>query len=403
MSGLLAHQDRLDVVSDNISNANTVAFKRSRVAFSEVLGQQLIGVGRTQGGNSVNPAFVGNGVNVGSIDKNWNQGKLNHTDIRTDLALNGDGYFVAGKDGRNVLTRAGNFSFDQNGVLVTSTGLPVQGYGLDADGNIDPTRLQTIQLDSNTNDPAKFTENATLTGNLSADAVDGDTFELSTAVVDEQGKTHNVTIEFTKTGTSNEWEYEIGYGGDGDNPFDGGPVSGTIGFETDGSLDPSSNPNPTLDWNNGFVGGGESITFDIASLTQFSGSSTALVEDQDGHDSGELVGYNFNSEGMLELNFSNGEQQIRGQLAIGEVNNPNGLEQIGDNLYGVTAQSGDLKLGRAGQEISTSVVAGALEESNVDIATEFTDMITTQRGYQASARVITTSDEILQETLQLKR
>ena len=160
----------------------------------------------------------------------------------------------------------------------------------------------------------------------------------------------------------------------------------------------------TLNWDAGAVGvAGATLDFDLESLTQYSGSSTAIVQDQDGRASGELVGYNFDTKGKLVLNFSNGEQRVAGQLAIGNVTNPNGLEQLGDNMFGVTAQSGELKLGRSGQEVNAAVVSGALEQSNVDLATEFTDMITSQRGYQASARVITTSDEILQETLQLKR
>lgn len=414
MSGLLSHQDRLNVVGDNISNSNTVAFKRSRVAFAEMLGQQLVGVSRTQGGDTVNPAFVGNGTKVSSIDKNWNQGTLESTQIRTDLALNGDGYFVAKKGGRNIATRAGNFSFNEQGTLVTSTGLDVQGYGVDANGNVDASQLTNIKLDPNTKDPPKFTENMAVAGNLSSDAAVGDTATISTSVYDEQGKAHNVVLEYTKTG-ANTWDVAFDTGGSG--PF-AGNASGasndiyqaTIAFNTDGSIDTvtgddanGSGDGLNLSWDNAAVSGGPDLDISLEPLTQYSGSSTVVVEDQDGHASGELVGYNFDTKGRFVLNFSNGEQQIRGQLALANVNNPNGLEQIGDNLYGATAQSGELSIGRAGREVSTSVVAGSLEQSNVDIATEFTDMITTQRGYQASARVITTSDEILQETLQLKR
>ena len=401
MSGLLSHQDRLDVVSDNISNANTVAFKRGRVAFSEMLGQQLIGVSRMQGGGNVNPAFVGNGVNVGSIDKTWNQGSLEFTDIRTDIAINGDGFFISKQNGRNVLSRAGNFSFDQNGRLVTSGGLPVMGYGVDGNGDIDASRLTEMRLDPDAKDSPKFTENATISGNLSADAVDGDEVKISTTVFDEQGKEHNAVITYTKTANANEWNYDISYGGS-ESPAPFTSTTGTLQFDTEGSV--TSGGSATLNWDASAVsGGGSSVTVDMTALNQYSGSSTAIVEDQDGRAPGTLVGYNFDTKGKLVLNFSNGEQRVVGQLALGEVNNPNGLEQLGGNLYGVTGESGELITGRAGQEINASMVSGALEQSNVDLATEFTDMITSQRGYQASARVITTSDEILQETLQLKR
>ena len=149
--------------------------------------------------------------------------------------------------------------------------------------------------------------------------------------------------------------------------------------------------------------GAPPVTINFNQLTQFSGSTRASVSDQDGFPAGRFVGYSIDTSGIVSLNFSNGEQQAAFQLALGNVYNPNGLLQQGENLYSLSAASGDIIMGRPGFEFETSVVAGALEMSNVDLATEFTDMIVTQRGFQASARVVTTSDELLQEIVQLNR
>ena len=150
--------------------------------------------------------------------------------------------------------------------------------------------------------------------------------------------------------------------------------------------------------------GGPALDIDFRqNLTQYGGSTTALVREQNGYAAGELSSYRFDKQGRLVMSFTNGQKRYAGQLALGTVNNPQGLEQMGDNLYGETLLSGTLNIGRSGEEIDADIVSGALEQSNVDLATEFADMITTQRGYQASARIITTSDEVLQTTIQLKR
>jgi flagellar hook protein FlgE len=159
----------------------------------------------------------------------------------------------------------------------------------------------------------------------------------------------------------------------------------------------------SIAWDPGAVDGGPNLEIDMTGITQFAGSTTSKFESQNGNSAGELSGYSINPEGVLELNFTNGEQKELFQLAVGNVNNPNGLEQQGENFYTTTGASGDLQLGRAGRDLRTAVVAGTLEASNVDLATEFSEMIVAQRGYQAAARVVTTSDEVLQETVQLKR
>lgn len=405
VSGLKSNQTRLDVVGNNISNANTVAFKRSRTAFSEMLGQQ------EGGGSAINPLQVGLGVSVGSIDQNWNQGSLDTTGVSTDLALRGDGFFVAQSGDRQLLTRAGNFTLNRNGELVTSGGANVQGWGFEADGSLATGTPVDIAIDLNAQAPAKFTETASVGGNLAAGTAAGGTASVSSVVYDEQGTAHDVVVEFTKDdgGTPSDpaddspnlWDYTIRAADPAASPF-AGPATGTVEFATNGRVTNVTGPS-ALTWAAGAVAGGPALNVDLEGLTQYDGSMTATVQEQDGYAPGSLTGYRVKADGVLEASFSNGEQQELYQLAIGNVNNPNGLKQEGENFYSVSSASGDLQLGQAGQDLPTSVVSGALESSNVDLATEFTEMIVAQRGYQASARVVTTSDELLQETMQLKR
>jgi len=253
----------------------------------------------------------------------------------------------------------------------------------------------------------------------------GEKTTISTVIYDAQGKDSSVILEFTRINSlengdpQDEWALRI-LDRDGQ-PLHTGYLAKLI-YDTQGTLteiravdgslidDLSGDGELTLPVSLDFNGDGldETFTLNLAgaddALTQYAGSTTATVRDQDGQPPGSLIGFSINQEGIVELNFSNGYQQKIYQLALGSVNNVNGLQQVGDNLWSLTSSSGDLALGRAGVELNrTVIVAGTLEMSNVDLATEFTDMIVTQRGYQASARIITTSDEMLQELVQLKR
>ncbi|WP_103029097.1 flagellar hook protein FlgE [Salinibacter altiplanensis] len=438
VSGLRSHQTRLDTVSNNIANSSTTAFKRQRAAFSEELGQEILGVGRTAGGSAINPSKVGRGVSVASIDRDFGQGSLNDTGIKTDLALNGDGFFIASpKSGaasdQRRLTRAGNFSFNQNGELVTANGLNVKGWEFDDSGTLDTGELKDVQFDPNAQSSAKVTEDISIGGNLSADlstngASPGETTSISTVVYDNQGESKSVTVEFERVQSRDEgdptdqWEFTIedGEGNVLDDP--GGPPNGstpnTLEFDADGnvtSVDGTGvNPNSpgtfeaNFGWDINDDGAQETLSLAFGdetggSVTQYSGSTTTTVTSQDGRSSGELAGFQFTPEGALELNYTNGVQDQLFQLAIGNVNNPNGLEQQGDNFFTTTSASGDLQLGQAGRDLQTSVVSGSLESSNVDLAKEFSDLIKAQRSYQASSQIITTADEVLNQTVQLKR
>jgi flagellar hook protein FlgE len=427
VSGLRSHQTRLDTVSNNIANSSTTAYKRQRAVFSEELGQEILGVGRTAGGSAINPSKVGRGVSVASVDRNFSQGSLTDTGIKTDLALNGDGFFIASpQDGaasdQRRLTRAGNFTFNQNGELVTSNGLNVKGWEFGDGGDLQTGELKDVQFDPNAQSSAEMTENVSVGGNLSADLDVGETTSISSVVYDDQGESQPVTVEFTRTQnqdtdpTSDDpdrWDFTI-KDGDG-STIDGGSLQfGDQGEITqiDGTaVDPDNPDTYEFDFNwdindDGTANESLSLAFgdeNGGSVTQYSGSTTTTVTSQDGRSSGELSGFQFTPEGALELNYTNGVQEKLFQLAIGNVNNPNGLEQQGDNFFTTTSASGDLQLGQAGRDLQTSVISGALESSNVDLAKEFSDLIRAQRSYQASARIITTADEVLNETVQLKR
>ncbi len=406
VSGLRSHQVRMDVIGNNIANVNTFAFKRGRASFAEQLGQQMVGAGGNYRGS------VGNGVLASRIDQNWTQGAFEFTNLATDLALAGDGFFVAKEGPQTLLSRAGNFRFDADGTLVTSSGARVQGWPVQADGSVYTGTLQDVRLDLDASSAPEETTEARLAGNLSADiraGDDDDEVTISSAIYDEQGQAHTLVLTLQKSG-EDEWtltEAELAGDPDAEPPVPATPLGGTgavLEFDTDGTL---IGPDPAEALITGVFpdsnGDDVAVTVDLEGLTQYGGSTTLAVAEQDGKAAGEILGYGFDPEGKLVLNFSNGEQRAIAQLAIGSVTNPGGLEQAGNSFFRAAQSSGDLVIGRAGQEVNTSVASGALEVSNVDLAAEFTDMIVTQRGYQASARVITTSDELLQELVQLKR
>jgi flagellar hook protein FlgE len=399
VSGLKTHQVKMDVTGNNIANVNTIGFKRSRTAFTDVLGQRVLGIKRSSRGAAVNTSFVGFGVQVQSIDRNWNQGALENTNYKTDLAMNGEGFFIVGNGEQNMLTRSGRFEFNIAGELENKAGLTVQGFEIEPGGSVGQSTLEDIKINWGSSSAANATENVAIGGNLSSDAPIGEEVTLSAVLYDDQGTQHTADVTYTKT-ADDTWDYVIAYGGSATpSPF--GTETGTLDFDTDGTM--ITSPTVAMTWDAEYTESGATFDINMDNLSQVSRASTAIVRSQDGFQSGKLAGYNIAPNGVISLNYTNGESIDVFQLAIGQVNNPNGLDSVGDGTFATTASSGNVFLGRAGTEVETGIVAGALEMSNVDLATEFTDMIVAQRGYQAGARVITTSDEILQETVNLKR
>ncbi len=422
VSGLNNHQIKMDVIGNNIANVNTIAYKRGRATFNEVLAQEFLASGRTPGGEPTNPSFVGLGIHVGTIDQSWTQGPLENTNIPTDFAVNGDGFFVARRGAQHLLSRAGNFVLSKNGNLISSSGLPIQGFSIDqATGDADLTSLEDIHIDLNAKASPVFTSSLTMNGNLDAALSDNggvspDSFAMTSFVYDEQGAKHTVTFNFTKASADGADPdlYDVSVSGDPtQQPFGATPTTFQIGFGTDGMLaevdgvsvtDPAF-ALPTMAWDTGFVNatGTDTVTLDINSLTQFRENSSVVVSDQDGKPSGQFVGFRTTNEGIIQMDFDSGHTVSVFQIAIGKVANNGGLLQRGENVYSASSVSGEIQFGRAGSEIASAIISGTLEMSNVELATEFSDMIKTQRGFQASARVIRTSDEILAETINLKR
>lgn len=423
VSGLNNHQIKMDVIGNNIANVNTIAYKKGRVTFNEVLAQEFLASGRTPGGEPTNPSFIGLGIHVGTIDQTWTQGPLESTNIPTDFAINGDGFFIARRGPQYLLSRAGNFVLSKNGNLISSSGLPIQGFAIDpVTGEPDLTQLQDIHIDLNQKASPVYTSEMTLTGNLNSaltnldESGNPESFAMTHFVYDEQGTKHNLVFTFTKTSAdgADPDTYDVTVEGDATTqPFGATPLTFEIGFSTDGTVaevdgvavnDPAFTL-PTLSWDTGFVNdtGTDTIELDVTSLTQFAENSSALVSDQNGKPSGQLVGFRTTNEGIIQMDFDSGHTVDVYQIALGKVANNGGLDQQGENVYSATSVSGSIQFGRAGSEINSAIISGTLEMSNVELATEFSDMIKTQRGFQASARVIRTSDEILSETINLKR
>ncbi len=407
VSGLRNHQIRMDVIGNNIANVNTVGYKSSRVTFEEAFAQLLQGASRPPGdsGNvsgGVNPVQVGLGMNVGSIDLLFTQGNIESTGVTTDLAIQGDSFFVVSEGTKNQYTRSGNFQLNANGRLVASTnGFIVQGKlatnGILADAIVD------IKLPFGQKSAAKDTTTVSMAGNLDAEAAVAATRQTTMTVFDAMGARDEMTITFTKA-TATTWTYTV-------TVVDGTIVSGdtgTLTFDNQGRL---TTPVPAAPFVFTPLSGAAdlSITMDfgtassINGLSQFAAPSTAVLKEQNGYTMGDLENFSIDPTGTITGAFTNGVTLTLAQLTVADFNNPAGLIRTGDNMYTVSANSGSAVLAFAGEGSQSVITSGALEMSNVDLAQEFTAMITAQRGFQSNARVITTSDEMLQELVQLKR
>jgi len=401
ISGLRGHQTMMDVIGNNIANVNTVGFKSGRVNFQDILSQTFRGASAPQGGlGSINPAQVGLGMTVAGIDVLQTQGNLQSTGRLTDMAIQGDGFFVLSDGGRQFFTRDGAFDTGLGGQLVNSaSGLKVQGWVADQGGKIDTTTAVTdVIIPLGTRTTALPSSASSLTGNLDASAADGTTASTTLNVYDSLGIRHSVKVAFTKTG-SNAWDWAA----TADAADTGTTTSstGTLTFTSNGTFSAGSGSPISIDVTNG-ASSPLSLPIDMQAMTQYQGTS-ALNASTDGFSSGTLVTFTIGSAGDITGVFSNGQTQLLGQISMGSFVNAGGLLRQGQNLFGASSASGDPSIGLPGQGGRGTVTTGSLEMSNVDLATQFTGMITAQRGFQANGRVITTSDEMLQELVNLKR
>ncbi len=404
VSGLKAHQVKLDVIGNNIANVNTTGFKTSRVTFKEMLNQTLQGASAPSVDGSVggtNPQQVGLGVGVGSIDVDHTQGNLQPTGKTSDLAIDGNGFFVVNNGEQSFYTRSGAMTLDDNGNLVNAAnGYKMQGWVPNGTGAIstnDP--IQDVEIPIGSSMGAEATSQVSLGKNLNSEAATGDTRTITVDVFDSLGAEHTVSVAFEKT-AANQWDWTV-------SNVTGGTMSathdGTISFDsTTGEI--STVSGNTFDFtpdNGGEIPG--SIAIDFNQVGQFAAPYTIDGIDADGYSKGELKSYSINSAGIVTGNYSNGLRKPLAQLALASFNNPAGLSKEGGSLYSASPNSGIAQTGAANNGGRGMILSGTLEMSNVDLAQQFTEMITAQRGFQANSKIITTSDQMLQDLVNLKR
>ncbi len=410
ISGLRGHQIMLDVIANNIANVNTVGYKTGRVSFQDILSETLRGATAPSGNlGSINPAQIGLGMTVAGIDMMMTQGNLQSTNKLTDMAIQGDGFFVLADGAQQSFTRDGAFDIAVDGSLVNpASGLKVQGWAADAQGVIDTTApIGSLAIPIGQQTTAQASTAITIRGNLDANVAVGATASTSISLYDSLGVAHAVKVTYTKA-AANSWTWAAAT-----DPADTGASTlstGTIDFTNAGQVDPLNPPTGTLSiaLTNGavtplaFDPALVPATLDMTSMTQFAGTSEPLGA-ADGFASGTLVTFAVNNGGEITGVYSNGQTQALGQIALATFLNSSGLLRGGQNMFNESNASGGPSIGIPGSGSRGDITTGSLEMSNVDLATQFTGMITAQRGFQANGRVITTSDEVLQELVNLKR
>jgi flagellar hook protein FlgE len=424
VSGLRSHQTMMDVIGNNIANVNTVGYKSSSVVFQDLLSQALKGAGApttgAAGAGGTNPAQVGLGVRVAAVSTNFSQGAAQLTGRSTDMSIQGDGFFVVRQAGQQLFTRAGAFSFDALGRMTTSDGAVLQGWSADAAGAINNNASVgdiTMPLGQAIN--PQVTANVTLGGNLPADAaIDatgvaaGSKVVSSITIFDAQGAPHDVSFTFTHT-AANSWKLDATM--PDTTVTTGATVNvGTTTLTWDPTTKKFSAPSPlTLDLTptaaTGTFAAGYKIKTGFGAagaadaMSQFAGSSSVQALSQDGSAMGSLQSFTIGQDGIVTGVFSNGKTRPVGQVSIAGFSNPAGLEKTGSSLYRASVNSGLANVGSAGTNGRGLLAGGTLEMSNVDLAQEFTNLIVAQRGFQANSKVITASDELLQDLVNLKR
>ncbi|MFJ5622107.1 flagellar hook protein FlgE [Peribacillus loiseleuriae] len=411
ISGLKNFQTKLDVIGNNIANVNTYGFKKSRVTFADTMNQTISGASAsTANRGGKNSMQVGLGSAVSTIDTIHTQSSLQNTGRSLDLGISGDGYFVVANGNALSYTRAGNFYLDNNGTLVNGDGYKVQAY--DTNGV-----LGDVAVNVNASMPSTKTTEIAFSGNLSSDTIPTKSFTQQMKVVDEKGNAHTIDVHYVKTG-DNAWDVYAG----GVSPFkaDGTLKSGadtpkaTVNYKLTFTQDPvtkkitpSANaktdiviPDPEEEdptkWTNKI-----NVLLDFEKITQTDDPTTAQGL-PDGSTEGSLESFTIGQTGEISGVYSNGQVTTLGTVAIAKFSNTSGLTKTGGNLFQESISSGTANIGVAGDGRGT-LAPGSLEMSNVDLSEEFTDMIVAQRGLQSNTRIITTSDEILQELVNLKR
>jgi flagellar hook protein FlgE len=458
VSGLQNHQTRMDVIGNNIANINTTGFKRNRVNFQDILYQQLQGAARpTEEIGGVNPKEVGLGMTIASIDTIHIQGSLQTTGVGTDLAISGTGFFVLDNAGKQLYTRAGAFTIDEAGLMVNpANGMKVQGWmAREVEGYtvLDVSRpVGDLVIPVGGKDPAKATTIINFACNLDKripeipenptgkQVIDG-TWSTEIDIYDTYGDKHILRVEFTRVPeTNNNWNAAVTVDPQNENPTNttigfgeeapeaGGPTTFVVNFSNNGTLLSAEDGAGNVSGAGGQVQ--MNVAYDVQtstpnedgtpvrqefvldlgqvggftrSITQYAEQSSSKAVEQDGRTMGYLENFKIDSSGVITGVYSNGTTRTLAQVAMASFPNQGGLEKAGDNTFRVSNNSGAANIGPSGIAGKGDIVSGVLEMSNVDMAEQFTDMIVTQRGFQANSRTIQTADQLLQELLTLKR
>jgi flagellar hook protein FlgE len=400
VSGLRTNQAALDVIGNNIANVNTLGFKASQSEFSDLLSQTIAGEqapSATVGGKDA--MQIGLGSAVGAIRTLFTQGVIQSTNNPSDLAIQGEGFFVV-RDGTDQLySRAGAFTLDADGTLVDGvTGYRLQG----ANGDITIAPGSMI--------PGSATTTETFGGNLDAAQADGATHVITFSVNDSLGTAHSLALTFTKDFATapGQWDWTASTTDASITGLTG--ASGTVTFNTVGAL--SGGATAALDLAFAAAAGvatPQTVTLDFGSasngspLTGNAANSTASLTSQDGFAAGTLRQWSIGSDGSINAAYDNGRNAVLDVIQLATFDNPGGLLHAGQNMFTVSSNSGIAHIGNPGTGGAGTLLPGALEGSNVDLARQFTDLITAQRGFEASARVIRVGDDILQTVVNIKQ
>jgi flagellar hook protein FlgE len=413
VSGLNTNSQAMSVIGNNLANTNTLGFKGARTVFSDLLSSTVFGSGGA--------SQVGRGVGLSTVDNVFSQGTFETTSSDTDVAIEGDGFFIVKEDGNDTpfYTRAGAFRFNEEGYLVNPEGFRVQGKAFDpVTGELAPGDPADILVQNTGLVEAQPTTEMTYTTNLDAganqlgagaiDPTDMATFNYtaSSPIFDSLGEQHLISVFWRlEDSATNAWG--TGYTIDGDATTY--QALGGLTFNADGKLpdtDADGKPDPVVenitiaDWGNGSeINQDVALTFDC---TQFDSESKVIGQNQDGFGAGNLTNVAIDGEGTVIASYSNGTKVNIASLVLGKFKNPNGLQLAGSNMFTATNDSGTARVGLPGPELG-NIFTNSLEMSNVDMGQEFVKMITAQRGFQANSKIISTVDELLGELINLKR
>lgn len=411
VSGLNAQSARTQVIGNNIANMSTNGFKSSRMVFEDILSQSLSGASST--------SQLGRGVSVAAVTKDFSQGSLETTNVSTDMAIDGDGFFLVNNGTGDFYTRAGQFSFDANGNIVNPQGYILQG-DVYSNGVASGTRGDINFL--TTNSPPSTTTEFSIGANLDSRASAATTFSTTLTVYDSLGTNWTLTLTFTKSGstppsgTTAEWSLVPSINDTGATVTINGAASATIGFDEDGLVNsPASDPTIMVSGlsNGASMGVGTAssgtVTYDLIGntagnrLTGFASSSAVNAISQNGYATGSLLSVSVNQSGIITGLFSNGQTESLAEISLAKFSNAMGLTSVGNNLYAESYSSGPAIVSTAEQSGLGSITSNALELSNVDLSREFVNLILTQRAFQANSTIITTGDEMLADLVNLAR